>query len=563
MTVYAYTFAGANGAVWPLSGEIAAGNVSAGTGGDYLLDGAGNLTNNIAFSRITSPNSGAWSQTSRTIESTIGAAVGNITYHVSNVNGLLFVELNIGTGAWAIYEFSSAFSGTRASGTISTASPIGKKLEARLQGLNLVFTYDGTNIFTPFAHNLNIATSILQFELANGAKISALRIADQFTSAQPAPSAITFSAVSDVAITATVASDPDYQQYVLERKVGAGAYSVVATQTSNIFVQTGLTATTSYDYRAKAICADGETDYSTVFSQATQNPLGGGGTLPPPPSPLPSITGGPFTVEEGTGVIGPFTITDFDQSSGHSIAISGPDAALFTVGAVAGQPMQRVLLKSPAFSYANPEDVGLNNVYNVTLTVTDSSSNVSAGLPVVITVTEALKVSVRENETADITLTGSTVAVWCENDSIAQVLNIDNVLTTDREFRVIGRGAGRTNLVVQTASGLRLIPVTVKPALPSALLSIRTEPQSVQGFVGASIALKAILQAANVGDVEGLTVTWEKLPSGSGVGNLTVPTTTALANGTAINSFNATAAGSLVVLVKALGRETPIAITIT
>lgn len=388
MTIYNYTFAGANGTVWPPSGEVSAGNLAPGNTGNYLFDGAGNLyTATGGGNRVSSPNSQAWSQTARAIEVTIGSAAGSIVLYVSNVNALLFVDLNLQTGAWAVYEYSGAFSGVRLSGTVSAAGITGKKFEARIQGLNFAALFNGVNLFTPFAHGINIATSSLQFELApNDAKISTLKLADQFTSAQPAPSNITFSAVSDVAITATVATNAAYQQYVLERKIGAGAYAVVATQVSNVFVQTGLTAATAYDYQAKAIAADGETLYSGVFSQSTQTPLGGGGPLPPPPSGIPVLSGGPFAVIEGQVNCGLITIEDFNQSSGHTTQISGPDAALFTLQLVSGQPMQRQLAFLIAPNFSNPLDQGGNNVYQIIITATDTQNNVSPALSVTVTV---------------------------------------------------------------------------------------------------------------------------------------------------------------------------------
>ena len=63
--------------------------------------------------------------------------------------------------------------------------------------------------------------------------------------------------------------------YVVERRIGAGSYSVIATITdgSRVWIDTTISANTNYTYRVKASNSAGDSSYSNEFSLTT--PIGG------------------------------------------------------------------------------------------------------------------------------------------------------------------------------------------------------------------------------------------------------------------------------------------------
>ena len=80
-------------------------------------------------------------------------------------------------------------------------------------------------------------------------------------------------------------------------------------------------------------------------------------------------------------------------------SLSGTDAALFTVVPATG------VVSMVARDFETPADAGANNVYNVTLVVTDADAN-TASAPFTVTVTDVI-------ETATLTLTKG-------NDTVAE-----------------------------------------------------------------------------------------------------------------------------------------------
>ena len=93
-------------------------------------------------------------------------------------------------------------------------------------------------------------------------------------SAPANPSGFTATASSSSAITLTWTVAATATSYSLERKSGAGAYAVIATPTSNGYLDADLTPATAYTYRLKAVNAGGsssgvESDVVTPVAPAT------------------------------------------------------------------------------------------------------------------------------------------------------------------------------------------------------------------------------------------------------------------------------------------------------
>lgn len=87
-----------------------------------------------------------------------------------------------------------------------------------------------------------------------------------------APSNLVATAVSTTQINLTwVDNSSDEDNFVLERRIGSGAFSVIATLPANTtaYSNTGLTKNTTYSYRVKATNANGSSAYSNVATAKT------------------------------------------------------------------------------------------------------------------------------------------------------------------------------------------------------------------------------------------------------------------------------------------------------
>lgn len=124
-----------------------------------------------------------------------------------------------------------------------------------------------------------------------------------------------------------------------------------------------------------------------------------------------------ISIEEGQTAVGTFSATDPDTAQTLEYSIGGPtgggdDAALFSIDPSTGE-----LSFNSAPDFANPSDVGGDNIYNVNITVTDGEGG-SDTQAAIITVTEAAansapvitspaSVNVDENEFAVTTVTAT------------------------------------------------------------------------------------------------------------------------------------------------------------
>ena len=140
------------------------------------------------------------------------------------------------------------------------------------------------------------------------------------------PSSFTATASSSSAITLSWVLAANATGYSLERKSGAGAYAVIASPTSNGYVDAGLTPATAYTYRLKASNASGSSAGVEASATTLAAPAGGDFTLSVAPATLALAAGGSgnvtVTINRTGGFAGAVALTLEGSSVGAS-EISG------------------------------------------------------------------------------------------------------------------------------------------------------------------------------------------------------------------------------------------------
>src|SRR6185437_11444138 len=120
--------------------------------------------------------------------------------------------------------------------------------------------------------------------------LSADRLAAQFQAGSPPtiPATLTATVISSTQINLSWAASSDVvgvTGYLIERCSGTGCtnFGQIANGAATYYSDTGLTPSTSYTYRVRAVNAGSNvSDYSTT---ATVTPGGGGGDTQPPTAP--------------------------------------------------------------------------------------------------------------------------------------------------------------------------------------------------------------------------------------------------------------------------------------
>ena len=187
--------------------------------------------------------------------------------------------------------------------------------------------------------------------------------------------------------------------------------------------------------RATASYSDGHgTGKSANSSSTSQVPLANN---------APTITGGPPSVtypENDTGSVGSYTAKDTDGDN-LMWSLGGSDSDDFSIGASTG-----ILTFDSSPDYENPTDTGRNNVYNVTVVVTDDGSpSMSSKLEVTVTV-------VNVDELGSVTLLPSNPSV---DTTITATLSDpdDNVTNTSWQWQRSSNGtSGWSNISGATGS---------------------------------------------------------------------------------------------------------------
>ena len=166
------------------------------------------------------------------------------------------------------------------------------------------------------------------------------------------------------------AGDSTQANYDVQRKNAAdGTFASIATPTDTNYADTAITWNNTYWYRIFAVNADG-TSYGSNVKKITYSNT-------PPSMNLPST----ISINEGGTIIRSVGASDAD---GHALTYSiasqapGNDASFMTINSTGN------LSFNSAPDYENPGDHGSNNVYNITVSVSDGYDTVSQDVGVVV-----------------------------------------------------------------------------------------------------------------------------------------------------------------------------------
>ena len=166
------------------------------------------------------------------------------------------------------------------------------------------------------------------------------------------------------------AGDSTQANYDVQRKNTVdGTFTSIATPTDTNYADTTVTWNNTYWYRVFAVNADG-TSYGSNVKKITYSNT-------PPSMNLPSM----ISINEGNILVRSVSVSDAD---GHSLTLTlgsqspGNDASDFTLASNGGLSFNA----SP--DYESPADYDTNNIYDLTLTATDSIETVSQDFSVVV-----------------------------------------------------------------------------------------------------------------------------------------------------------------------------------
>ena len=200
-----------------------------------------------------------------------------------------------------------------------------------------------------------------------------------------------------VAWTAPENAGPAITGYIVQYRIGgSGANWTQVTVAANITETaiSGLESNTAYEAQVRADNDEGEGAWS---ESGTADTL----VAPPVNSPPEFDDGATITLSvaenalPGSPVGAPITASDSDQQDMLGYSLSGADSALFSVGATNSQI---TVGAGTALDYESPADSGGDNVYNLTVQVTDGKdgngsvdSTVDDLINLTITVTEIIE----------------------------------------------------------------------------------------------------------------------------------------------------------------------------
>ena len=213
-------------------------------------------------------------------------------------------------------------------------------------------------------------------------------------------------------------SDDDWEQTTVD---GSGLKTTVS----------GLKSGTRYEIQVQAVNDEGQSPWSDSSTTET--------LAAPPANSFPEFDDDAVTtlsVAENTlaetAVGAPVTASDSDSQDVLTYSLSGADSALFSVGALDGQISVGA---GTAFDFESPADSGGNNVYNLTVQVTDgkdaegnADTSVDDTIDVTITVTDVnerpefsssdIEIQTDENTSANTNIGGPVEASDPESDAL-------------------------------------------------------------------------------------------------------------------------------------------------
>ena len=221
----------------------------------------------------------------------------------------------------------------------------------------------------------------------------------------------------------------------------------------------GLESGTKYEAQVSAINDEGEGPWSES---------GKAETLPgPPPNSLPEFDldavttlSVPENTLAGTAVGAPTTASDSDSQDVLTYSVSGTDSALFSIGTSSGQIN---IGAGTSLDFESPSDSGGNNVYNLTVQVTDgkgadgnADASVDDTIDVTITVTDVNEpprfgssnneMEIDENTSANANIGASVAASDPESAALTYSLS-----GSDSALFLVGASSGQISVGTGTA----------------------------------------------------------------------------------------------------------------
>jgi hypothetical protein len=169
------------------------------------------------------------------------------------------------------------------------------------------------------------------------------------------------------------AGDSTQANYDVQRKNTAeGTFASIATPTDTNYTDTTIAWNNTYWYRVFAINADG-TSYGSNVKKITHSNT-------PPSMNLPST----ISINEGkTGITNVAASDANSHTLTYSIASQAPGNDASTMSIDASDPFGTLTFDS-APDYENPGDYDSNNIYDITVSVSDGYDTVSQDLSVVV-----------------------------------------------------------------------------------------------------------------------------------------------------------------------------------
>ena len=233
---------------------------------------------------------------------------------------------------------------------------------------------------------------------------------------------------------------PDIASYVVQYRVDGSNddwtdVTIVGSGVETIL--SGLEPSTEYEVQVRAVNDEGQGLWSESGTAETQ--------APPPPNSRPAFDEDVVTalaVAENTAAetdLGaPITASDPDSEDSLSYSLSGDDSSLFSVGVSTGQIS---IGAGTTLDYESPADSDENNIYSVTLQVTDgrdaqgnTDTTVDATVDVSITVTNVNEAPEFESSEVGLEIDENTPA----NANVGTPVKASDPESDDLEYTLSG-----------------------------------------------------------------------------------------------------------------------------
>lgn len=255
-----------------------------------------------------------------------------------------------------------------------------------------------------------------------------------------APSAAISVAENQTAVTTVIGTDPDGTALTYSISGGADASRFTINATTGV-----LAFVSAPDYEAPAD-ANLDNVYQVIVSASDGSPTAASQTvsvtvtdLDETPANLPPAFTSPaaVTADENQTVAAALTATDPDADTLTYAIVGGVDAALFTINSATG-----VVSFVSAPDFEAPGDAGANNVYNLTVSVSDGKAPA---------VTQSLAITVTNVNDAPV-ITSSAAVTVAENQSAALTVTATDAENSTLTYGIAG-GADATRFTIDSVTG--------------------------------------------------------------------------------------------------------------